>query len=257
MPNKTLEGFWNEFFALAHDSSGGPEMLFRGVTDKAHKLVPSIGRGTSEGTWGDIELLEDDLLAEFKRLTVPILEVPPSSEFEWLFLAQHYGLPTRLLDWSSNPLVALYFAVEQNDTKDGVLYFLRHTVTDQYDLLDYKTAGYTNEAATTLFAIQPDQGKVVFVRPRYSDERYVNQRSVFSCPKDPFAPLDLPGIRCITVRASWKHEVRRRLRMLGISTSYMYPGLAGVASEIKSLMFNPVVHGRVKILTIRAELKLD
>lgn len=259
MSDKTLEEFWGEFFALAHDSSGGPEMLFRGVTDEAHKLVPSIGRGTSDHTGGDVESLEHDILTEFKRLTVPILKIPLASEFEWLFLAQHYGLPTRLLDWSTNPLVALFFATERNDNKDGAVYFLRHAVTDQYHLLNYRTASYVDRAAAMpagTFAIQADQGKVIFVRPQYSDERYVNQKSVFSCPKDPFIPPDIAGLKHLIVRGSWKAEIRRRLRTLGISTSYMYPGLAGVASEIKSLMFNPMASGQKRIITMRTELRL-
>lgn len=260
MEGKTLEEFWSKFFSLAHDSSGGPEMLFRGVTDEAHKLVPSIGRDTCAHTGGDIESLERQLLSEFKRLTVPIIKTAPASEFEWWFLAQHYGLPTRLLDWSSNPLVALFFATERADDKDGAVYFLRHAVTDQYHLLDYRTANYTKEAGAApagRFALQPGQGRVMFVRPRYSDERYMNQRSVFSCQKDPFTPLDLKELKRVIVPGHWKGEIRRRLRTLGISTSYMYPGIAGVASEIKSLMFNPVASGQTKMITMRMELKLD
>lgn len=119
MPDKTLEEFWREFFSLVQDSSGGPEMLFRGVTDKARKLVPSIGRGTSDHVGGDIESLESRILSEFKKLSVPILKTTPASELEWLFLAQHYGLPTRLLDWSSNPLVALFFLQNETTRKMG------------------------------------------------------------------------------------------------------------------------------------------
>ncbi|TQM03687.1 FRG domain-containing protein [Pseudoxanthomonas sp. 3HH-4] len=234
-------------------------MLFRGVTDIAHELIPSIGRGTREGTCGDSTTLESNMLSEFKRLTVPILKQPPSSEFEWLFLAQHYGLPTRLLDWSSNPLVALFFATEREDDRDGVVYYLRHPVSDQYHLFDYRVACYTSEAAKApsgRIAIQPEQGSVIFVRPRYTDERYVNQRSVFSCPKDPFTPPAFKGLKRLSVKAVWKEEIRRRLRVLGISNSYMYPGIAGVASELRSLMFNPVASGRLQMLTLRAEIQL-
>src|SRR5208283_4870979 len=110
MYSKSLDDFWIEVISIAYNHSGGPEVLFRGVTDENHKLIPSIGRDTHEHTGGDIQSLENDLLCEFKRLTVPILKTRPESEFEWLFLAQHYGLPTRLLDWSSNPLVGLFFA---------------------------------------------------------------------------------------------------------------------------------------------------
>ncbi|WP_415879025.1 FRG domain-containing protein [Methylomonas sp. TEB] len=260
MTEQTLEHFWQEFFALPHISPGGPDSIFRGVTDLNHQLIPSIGRNTKENTYGDIETLEEDILNEFKRLTVPLLKNPPKSEFEWLFLAQHYGLPTRLLDWSSNPLVALFFATERNDNKDGCIYYLKHAVTDQYDLFDYKTVTYTKEQAATpvgIFSIQPHQGNFIFVRPRYTDERYINQKSVFSCPKDPFNPLNISDIKTITIKSFWKPEIRCRLRMLGISTSFIYPGLAGIAAEIKSHQFNPVANGHMQIMTLRAELKLS
>jgi hypothetical protein len=213
-----------------------------------------------DNTHGDIESLEQNMLSEFKRLTVPLLKDPPRSEFEWLFLAQHYGLPTRLLDWSSNPLVALFFATERNDDKDGSIYYLKHAVTDQYDLFDYKTANYAKEDSTkpaSIFAIQPRQGEFIFVRPRYTDERYINQKSVFSCPKDPFNPPSIPDLNTITVRGLWKPEIRHRLRMLGISTSFIYPGLAGIAAEIKAHQFNPVASGKMQIMTLRAEIKLS
>ncbi|MBW8182913.1 FRG domain-containing protein [Shewanella nanhaiensis] len=127
------------------------------------------------------------MMVEFKRLSVPVIPSSeiPTCEFEWLFLAQHYSLPTRLLDWSTNPLVALYFAVEKDDATDGGIYAVPERVSDQYQLFDHTTANYNeehNKSPSSLFAIQPRQGDVIFVRPKYSDQRYLNQRSVFSCP---------------------------------------------------------------------------
>ncbi|MBY0418646.1 MAG: FRG domain-containing protein [Pararheinheimera sp.] len=254
----TLNEFWTKFFMLGNEQSSGPEMIYRGTTDQIFQLIPSIGRGTKDGVVGDINSLEDDLMSEFKRLTVPLLKQPPTSDFEWLFLAQHYGLPTRLLDWTSNPLVALFFASEGDDDKDGVVHYLQHMVSDQYNLFDYKTANYTEEAARGPFgwiALQPQQSKVIFIRPRYTDDRYVNQKSVFSCPKDPFSPLEHPDKKEFIVRGEWESEIRKRLYTMGMSTSFIYPGLAGVTSDIKKLKFNPVVSGRMQILSVRGELK--
>lgn len=257
MTESAFEEFWATMMALAFKDSGGPEMIFRGVTNEAFRLIPSIGRQTAKNTGGDISTLEATMLVEFKRLTVPLLKDPPRSDFEWLFLAQHYGLPTRLLDWSTNPLVGLYFASESDDQTDGALLHTRHVITDQYELFDYHTADFTAEHRATpvgIFALQPNQGTVIFLRPKYSDKRYLNQRSVFSCPADPFTELDLRAIDKFIVPGRWKAEIRRRLRSLGVSTSFIYPGLAGVAGEIRSHHFQPVTSDRMIILTARMDI---
>jgi len=255
-----LEEFWMEFLGSSFASDGGgPERIFRGVTDKDHELVPSIGRGTEAGTEGDISTLERDLMEEFKRLSVPELTTPPTSEFEWLFLAQHYGLPTRLLDWSSNPLVALFFAVERKDEVDGAVYMVRHAVSDQYELFDHHTADYTKETKKepfSIFAIQPSQGTVVFVRPKYIDKRYQNQKSIFSCHEDPFKVLEIDGLTKLEFSGHLKPDLRSRLRTLGIAASFIYPGLGGAVSEAKCFHYDPVTLGRTKIVTARLDLKL-
>lgn len=258
--HKDLDEFWMEFLGKSFASdSGGPERIFRGVTDKGYELIPSIGRGTEAGTSGDISTLEYYLLEEFKRLSVPELTVPPTSEFEWLFLAQHYGLPTRLLDWSSNPLVALFFAAERKDEVDGAVYMVNHAVSDQYELFDHHTADYTDETKKepfSVFAIQPRQGDVVFVRPKYTDRRYQNQKSIFSCHKDPFKALEIDGLRKLEFSGQLKPALRNRLRILGIATSFIYPGLGGVASEVKCFHYDPVISERMKIITSSVDLKL-
>lgn len=255
-----LEQFWAYYLTSSFNSNGGgPEIIFRGVTDKDHSLVPSIGRHARENTGNDILSLENDLITEFRRLAVPELESIPNSDFEWLFLAQHYGLPTRLLDWSTNPLVALFFAVEKEDDKDGAIYMIQRMVTDQYDIFDFRTANYTEEKKkepSSVFAIQSNQGEVIFIRPKYKDRRYQNQRSVFSCPRDPYAPLHLEGITQIVFDKNLKPRLRERLKKMGVSASFIYPGLNGIASEVKSLTYDPIQSGKTKTITIRCEINL-
>ncbi|HHC6465828.1 TPA: FRG domain-containing protein [Vibrio parahaemolyticus] len=248
-----LERFWREFTSLAYqgDINTAPN-VFRGVVDVEHLLIPSIGRNTEENTGGEIFSIEDNLMTEFKRLTAPIINSNdmPKTDFEWLFLAQHYGLPTRLLDWSTHPLVALYFAVEKEDHTNGGVYFGRQMLTDQYELFDYRTADY-RMGHHSVIAIQPNQKNAIFLRPKYSDQRHVNQSSVFSCPANPFKPLSLDSLQFIEFKSEWKPELRRRLRTMGVSTSFIYPGLSGIASEIKSFVYDPVANNRVKIISIK------
>jgi hypothetical protein len=194
-------------------------------------------------------------MREFKRLAAPVLPHPPRTEMEWLFLAQHYGLPTRLLDWSTNPLVALYFATECDDDKDGAVYIVAPAFHDDYENYDYKAADYTKEYKESRNGIivtgsRDYLGEVVFLRPKYTDPRYLNQKSVFSCPKNPFQSLEIPGIEKIQFKGYLKPELRNRLRTMGISSSYIYPGLGGIASEVKTTLFAPVQSGSRKIYSI-------
>jgi len=234
--SNSLEKFWKEFYQYAEEaSSSALPIIFRGVSDKDYDLIPSIARGTKSGTHLDINALENNLIAEFKRLSIPELKKIPSLDIEWLYLAQHYGLPTRLLDWSSNPMVGLFFAVCSNEEKDGALYIAKHQVTDQYEFYDYKTADITKEEKeipiALMFSLQ-DQGTVIFSRPKYTDQRYINQKSVFSCPKDPFKALEIEHCTKLIINKEYKTKIRDMLKTMGISYSYIYPGLAGIAKEL-------------------------
>lgn len=86
----------------------GP-LWFRGCTDKAYDLTPSIAR---QGI--DIKS-ESSLMNIFKQNAVQFVKERPQSEWEWLFLARHHSVPTRLLDWTESPLVGLYFATHSQD----------------------------------------------------------------------------------------------------------------------------------------------
>jgi hypothetical protein len=254
----SIEDFWNEFYQHAEIASKGRSLttttIFRGVSNKAHELIPSIGRNTKEGTGGDITALEFQLIDEFKRLCLPELKTIPQLEMEWFFIAQHYGLPTRLLDWSSNPMVALFFAVYGNNDADGVLYVTTQQIIDHYELFDYRTSDLSEKNKTkSRFASPSNYGKVIFIRPRYTDQRYINQKSVFSCPSDPFAPLEIENCKKIFIKKEHKESIRKTLKTMGISHSYIYPGLAGIADEVKLLEFVPLTEGKIKIKTIKEE----
>src|ERR1700722_6840868 len=84
------------------------DVLYRGVTDAAYELIPKIGRDKVLDSESVLQC-EQAVFAEFKRAASPFLTPQPQNDLEWLFLCQHHGLPTRLLDWTTNPLVALYF----------------------------------------------------------------------------------------------------------------------------------------------------
>jgi FRG domain len=100
---------------------GGIHPMWRGHADFDWKMQPEVFRPNSRGgRYDEVSLIMSFMaLAQSRHHRCPAT----ADEFAWLSLARHYGLPTRLMDWSASPLVALYFAA-QNDTKDGCLWAL-------------------------------------------------------------------------------------------------------------------------------------
>jgi hypothetical protein len=97
---------------------------FRGQAVSTWKLEPKLLRSTPVPS-------ESHLLNRFKQNATYLLQRPPGTDFEWMFLMQHYHLKTRLLDWTESPLVGLYFAVYGQDTEEGALWILLPTLLNQ------------------------------------------------------------------------------------------------------------------------------
>lgn len=105
------------------NNSSANMLWFRGHSDFQYMLRPALFRqGKSLG----IHFNEKQMLEEFRR-RYPEQSHHHKTTYEWLTLMQHYGLPTRLLDWSSNLLVALYFCCQEQPDKDGAVYALNPT----------------------------------------------------------------------------------------------------------------------------------
>ncbi len=93
--------------------------LFRGHSSVEWRLLPKAGRPPFTGT-SDAQIFK-----AWKRRAIELVDVRPSSDWDWLALAQHHGLATRLLDWSTNPLAAAFFAVAEPHAEDAVIYAYR------------------------------------------------------------------------------------------------------------------------------------
>ena len=206
--------------------------LFRGVSDvKSHKLIPSIGRNWL-GSVEDLMEHEKVLLRQFKIKSAILLDKIPDTDWEWLTVAQHYGMPTRLLDWSTNPLVALYFACADNQDEDGAVYLL-----GKFSELD-------PTENPNPFNIRSDY----ILSPRHISQRIVRQASYFSVSSDPTKPLEVKhtitdlstgtpktiSLRIVITGPAVKNLILRDLRKIGVGPSSLFPGLDGLCKEIAS-----------------------
>lgn len=205
-------------------------LLFRGVADiEDHLLIPSVGRNWIAGE-AELLTLETQLLDKLKRRATRLLDYEPTTDLEWLIMGQHHGMPTRLLDWTSNPLIALYFACIKNQDKDGGVYIL---------------SGLPELSihASSPFRIEED----FYLEPRHIASRISAQSSYFTISKNPIVPLSVThdeidfeneqlGYKTtdarIRVKQYHKDILLTELRRIGISPATVFPGLEGVCSEI-------------------------
>lgn len=217
---KTLE---IRTFAEFHNYVCGEDSerhIFRGVRDaKKHMLIPSVGRLTAKQR-GDsgFKSFERRIFAAFKDSAFPFLTNAPQTELEWLAIAQHHGLPTRLLDWSYNPLVALFFAIERKHTDASAVYVYRPRD---------KTLRFNS-------VIDPfKQTKTQKYRPRHFADRIKAQSSVFTIHHDPQTPLDEPSRTVmLTIPPTARNELLSTLMRFKIGRATLFPGLDGIAAEI-------------------------
>ena len=173
---------------------------------------------------------------EFSRESVPYLDCRPRSVWQWLALAQHNRLPTRLLDWTRNPLVALWFAVKDppKTEQPGVVWVLYPGAAESVHNTD---ATYANGVPDP-FSIK----KTYVYFPEHVFPSIQAQAGVFTVhhrENDHFPPLDTTIessdllLQKIEIPANEFTTLRYELFRLGVSPASLYPGLSGLVDKIR------------------------
>ena len=167
----------------------------------------------------------------------------------WLFLMQHYGLPTRLLDWSWSPLVALFFAVDNpsHDQSDAAIWAIRpaHLNLDQGEpdgIWVASKADFSRLASEAFVQSRtPRDTRTLAVATNESDPRHLVQQSAFTIHGDGTPINELPGAESFLTRiripADTKADFRLALQLLGISRASLFPDLQNLARDLESQYF--------------------
>ena len=208
---QTLESFMSLQYGL-------PEMdFFRGQSSSEYKLIPSIGRRFKEGQEDVLKQYEKEVFEDFKRKYSMFTDARPKNDKEFLFLAQHYGLPTRLLDWTYNPLIALYFACCSNFDKDGIVY-------QSYQF----SRKVFNEDKDDIFSFPA----ITLLVPNMTDVRYKNQNGIFVLYPEPWKEKFEFIYAKYIITVQYKQNSLSKLEKIGITRSFIMPSLDSLCKDI-------------------------
>jgi FRG domain len=248
-----ISGQWHE----SHDSEGSgalSQLWYRGVNQNHGNLLPGIYR---DDFTERAKALPDKKSLEEKRLR---LERETVSQFrtggarflgshtltEIYFIAQHYGLPTRLLDWSTNPFAALFFACDGNDGKDGFVYAMdaRQVLPPNNELTDSRKlyqAVMTMRHPHVTYAVEVSfwgevkkdhRPYVLPVRPDHIPGRIGQQSSCFTLHMHNAGSIKNSTLNAIKIDANSKETLRRELRKVNINQFTVYNDLDHLSREI-------------------------
>jgi hypothetical protein len=243
---------WTELIEQLYADSWSPDLgrfrspfAFRGLPRADHELSNSLIR-LSAGQI-DVSKLELSLVRNFRKYAQTV--APVDSIWHWLALGQHHGLPTRLVDWTYSPFVALHFATESpaDFGADGVVWCVNFVEANR--LLPPRLKTILEEEHSDTFTVEmlgefpslrafDALGRdpfVIFIEPPSLDARILNQFALFSLMPTPSARLDRwleehPKLfRRVVVPAELKWEVRDKLDQANISERTLFPGLDGLS----------------------------
>lgn len=189
--------------------------IFRGHASYDWELKPSIGRYYDD-MWSTVLHLEKKSLSDFKKRSVPYLKHKPNSDIEWLCLMQHHGCATRLLDFTTSPLIALFFASDPEEKQDGAL------IAATYG------RSYENVSDDNLF----ERSNSFAYHPSHITERIIGQHGCFIYSNRPNQPLNDKQIEKYKIIHSEKRQIREELNILGINYSVLFPGIDGVCKNL-------------------------
>lgn len=194
-------------------------VIYRGTKSVNFPLIPKLGRVIPPSAVGSREKNEQEILRLFKQRAFQYLDFTPASDWDWLALGQQYGLPTRLLDWTDNPLVAGFFAVDGTSDDDSAIYAYRN---DSYISVDEHPDPFKYR----------EVGKFI---PRHITPRITTQGGLFTVHPNPYERFESKDMDKIIIPNAIRSELKETLNKYGVNRFALFPGLDGLAAYIEWL----------------------
>jgi hypothetical protein len=211
--------------------SGTGKFWFRGHEEATHSLTPSALRYNKE----EDRQTALNLMSDFKRVAEIRLERPPEpkDELKWAQIAQHYGLPTRLLDWTESATTALYFACLKPDS-DGVVFVLNPVdLNRRSDRLKPSILDPQRDEEIILRYLKSGARKAEHgnfpraINPVWNSERLILQKGVFTLHGSRFS-LDkgkIPSLVAVLILREFKSQLLLQLQRVGVDEMTLFPEL--------------------------------
>lgn len=219
MTTLTIKSFQDliKCFEKYNDNSS---YIFRGQCDADWELLPKAGRKEfiSKDKYGLSDL---KLFRAWKRYAINYITTKPSNDWEWYSIAQHHGLATRLLDWTKNPLVASFFAINGNYDKDAAVYTFR--IDNFVDEKDYETPFDVKD-----FAVYYPHGV---------STRIILQRGVFSISEKPDFPVEKilkDKLYKIIIPKHLKSEIKKQLDFYNLNDFSIFQDLDSLSNYLNT-----------------------
>ncbi len=240
MENKNITSISDLLTHLSADNDGYKGFVwYRGQSSKSWKLDPGFYRMQNPPS-------EWTLLKRFKQSAGMLIDKSPGDSFDWLFLMQHYGVPTRLLDWSESPLAALYFAVNKADNNDAALWALRPTElnknagihdAEEFFIPSFEDTELSNYSVENLAQNKRSKLLPIATIATRNNARIQAQLGVFTIHHLERISIEAIGeknhIRKYIVPKGAKPGILEELSLLGFNKFQLFPELASIGDSIK------------------------
>lgn len=213
MTEKSIGSFEDLHGAFA-EYREGKRWIFRGQGKCDWNLLSKVGRPPYIG------VDEQTVFYSWRRAAIEYVSIIPASDWEWLAIAQHHGLATRLLDWTTNPMNACYFAVRESYSEDAIVYATKF----QWTVPDKPKGPF-------------EFNKVATYRPQRVVPRITRQGGLFTIHPEPTVPINedtegVVGMHRIIIKEQYREKLHSELSYYGVNAATLFPGLDGLSEFV-------------------------